>query len=519
MAEEAPRAAKIARVVLVVFGMLYAGWAAPFILRSAAQTESGRHYCLFDDAMVSLRYAWNFAHGDGLVWNPGERVEGITSFLFTLIMSLGALFFDKSGAALFVQLLGVLLVLGVAFFAQKLGRALDMTAELSLIPFAAVLAYYPLSYWSLMGVETGLLALLSAAALFVAMRLGSDPGGSKLLGVLLGSMFATRPDAAVPAIVILCFRAVWILRKNRSFSALRPWFSELAIFAGIALALTLFRLAYYGALVPNTYELKMGNWPLSSRIRNGWRFVVPFLDTSRYVLGLSLAAVVLRPDGRRLLLLCFGGSVVACQIWVGGDAWRYWRMLVPGAVALLVLVADCAGSLIRSVRRRESRALVLGTSLLFSAAALGSADRPFWDELRMEIPAYMVSFNQSAVEAGIELSRIADPEASVAVAAAGTVPYYSGLRGVDVLGKSDRTIARLRGLGVDDGSTITPGHNKLDLHYSIEKLRPDAIYDAVAWSRHDPKSNLFEFVQKHYVSKGSFWLRRDSRFVHWDRIR
>ena len=81
-----------------------------------------------------------------------------------------------------------------------------------------------------------------------------------------------------------------------------------------------------------------------------------------------------------------------------------------------------------------------------------------------------------SVAAKVELPSSASVTAQPA---AGTVPYYSGLRGVDVLGKSDRTIARLRGLGVDDGSTITPGHNKLDLHYSIEKLRPDAIYDAV----------------------------------------
>ena len=34
--------------------------------------------------MISLRYAQNLAAGDGLVWNPGDRVEGITNFLWTL---------------------------------------------------------------------------------------------------------------------------------------------------------------------------------------------------------------------------------------------------------------------------------------------------------------------------------------------------------------------------------------------------------------------------------------------------
>ena len=29
-----------------------------------------------DDAFISFRYAANWAAGHGLVWNPGERVEG-----------------------------------------------------------------------------------------------------------------------------------------------------------------------------------------------------------------------------------------------------------------------------------------------------------------------------------------------------------------------------------------------------------------------------------------------------------
>src|SRR6185369_11241243 len=114
-------------VLLVVVVAAYAAWAACFIARSAVDTSNGRAFCLFDDAMVSLRYAWNLAHGDGLVWNPGERVEGTTSFLFTVTMAVGALFLGKSAAALFVQLTGVALVLGVALMTRQLGRALDMT--------------------------------------------------------------------------------------------------------------------------------------------------------------------------------------------------------------------------------------------------------------------------------------------------------------------------------------------------------------------------------------------------------
>ena len=37
-----------------------------------------------DDALISLRYARNLLGGHGLVWNPGEYVEGYSNFLHLL---------------------------------------------------------------------------------------------------------------------------------------------------------------------------------------------------------------------------------------------------------------------------------------------------------------------------------------------------------------------------------------------------------------------------------------------------
>jgi hypothetical protein len=66
-----------------------------------------------------------------------------------------------------------------------------------------------------------------------------------------------------------------------------------------------------------------------------------------------------------------------------------------------------------------------------------------------------------------------------------------------------------------DGERVTPGHGKFDLRYSIEQLRPDAIYDVASWGRHQG-NDVFEFIERNYVAGGTFWLRRDSPYVHWD---
>src|SRR3954453_11205359 len=42
---------------------------------------------LIDDAYITYRYAYNLAAGHGLVFNPGERVEGSTSLLWPLVLA------------------------------------------------------------------------------------------------------------------------------------------------------------------------------------------------------------------------------------------------------------------------------------------------------------------------------------------------------------------------------------------------------------------------------------------------
>ena len=43
--------------------------------------------CTQDDAFISFRYAENLANGQGLVFNPGERVEGYSNPLWTVLFA------------------------------------------------------------------------------------------------------------------------------------------------------------------------------------------------------------------------------------------------------------------------------------------------------------------------------------------------------------------------------------------------------------------------------------------------
>ena len=76
--------------LFILLSALFAIWALAFIYHSSyAAIDDRRYFNLFDDAMISMRYAWNFSYGRGLVWNAGDtnRVEGYTNLLMTLMMS------------------------------------------------------------------------------------------------------------------------------------------------------------------------------------------------------------------------------------------------------------------------------------------------------------------------------------------------------------------------------------------------------------------------------------------------
>ncbi|HET9915037.1 MAG TPA: hypothetical protein VFQ13_24315, partial [Anaerolineales bacterium] len=91
---------------LLLFGYIYYGF--QFIQKSAIDVEGQRYYILFDDAMISMRYAYNLAHGLGLVWNAGEYVEGFTNPLWVGYMALFHLFpIPASQISFYIQLSGL----------------------------------------------------------------------------------------------------------------------------------------------------------------------------------------------------------------------------------------------------------------------------------------------------------------------------------------------------------------------------------------------------------------------------
>ena len=93
------------------------GLALACVLAGFAGFAIGALDCLnftVDDSFISLRFAENWANGSGLVFNPGERVEGYSNFLWTLVLGVLAKAGIQQQAGPFALLIATKL-LGCAF--------------------------------------------------------------------------------------------------------------------------------------------------------------------------------------------------------------------------------------------------------------------------------------------------------------------------------------------------------------------------------------------------------------------
>lgn len=329
----------------IITSIAFIIWAIVFIYQSSFITINGqRYFSLFDDAMISMRYAWNFSHGHGLVFNPGEYVEGYTNFLMVLVMSLFTGLFNERLAVLAMQILGIFTVLGIGFttlaIAQKSLNEKTFT-YLSLPIFLLVLFYYPLDYWALMGMETGLLTLLLLLSYLFMLYYNQSRQRRHLAasGMLLGLAGITRPDIVVLVLPLALY--LLLIEKKNGFPKV---FSSLLLFGGLCaaapLANLLFRLVYYGQVFPNTYYLKLTGLALGLRLKKGFDFSLTYVFETLPLWLLAFSSLIFNFRKERLLFFSTGAILLAYQIWTGGDAWYYWRFMTPAMPLLIILAVE-----------------------------------------------------------------------------------------------------------------------------------------------------------------------------------
>lgn len=536
---------KLEKAILAVISIGFIVWSATFIYRSSFIAIDGkRYFCLFDDAMISMRYAWNFSHGLGLVWNYGEHIQGYTNLLMTLLMSFATLVFDKSTAALFIQILGVGFMLAIAYVSMKIANYIfsnqnhQRQALVRVLSIFCALSYYPLVYWSLMGMETGLLTLLLLLGILFAFDYTRSKNPIRLLltSGCLGLAYLTRNDSIIFAILIWAY-ITWEISTSEPNTNRKDFtllLTAISLYFLFVIGQLIFQYLYYGEILPNTYTLKLSGMPLYARIRDGVGFVTPFLIVTAFILVLSSVDLIFDFRKRKLLLLSIIYSAIGYQVYVGGDPWCYWRIMSPSmplAAILFICTIDAIVDAISSTRAFSVYFLrnpifpskyiteVLVTSL--TLIGLLSANVSFLRQISFLIKPLYAEANQSNVNIAIVLDHLTTSDATVGVYSAGSIPYFTDRRAIDFLGKSDTYIAHLppdvSGKVGWSGMRSVPGHNKYDLNYSIKILEPTYV-QGFQWGAQD----LSEWGETRYVKVEyngiSLFLLKNSPSVFWSKI-
>ncbi|HEX3279593.1 MAG TPA: hypothetical protein VHR36_00055 [Pyrinomonadaceae bacterium] len=435
-----------------------------------------------DDALISLRYSQRLLAGQGLTWNPGERVEGYSNLLWVLgCAALGLTGMDLITAARVLGFAGITAAIGAVAYAhrpQSFKTVLPILLVLLFLPLAA-----PIAVWAIGGMEQPLVAGLLAWAIVLWYRAletksnvqgptsnvrtgASESSRLWLAGFLLALLCVTRLDGALFTMVAV---AVLLILGKANRMAWRQAVTLAALPVLFTLLQIAFRRAYYGEWVPNTALVKFT--PSLKHALDGWTYIRAGAFPLLPLIAVAGAAVVISfvkkfKRAQMFLLTAMLVAWTAYIITIGGDIFPAWRHFVP-LIVTLVLMAAIGADWIASHARRvhlyvSSAVLIVLLSIFIVLQARDSENRRAISE-RWEWDGRSV---------GMLLKQaFGKHDALMAIDPAGCLPYWSELRSVDMLGLNDYYLPRHPPPGVGQGAI---GHELGDGQYVLNR-QPDLV--------------------------------------------
>jgi arabinofuranosyltransferase len=452
-----------------------------------------------DDAYISFRYAQNLVNGHGLVFNPGERVEGYTNFLWTVVVALFLwLGLDPSAVAIG---LGVLFSLGTLWLAFRFARVASLSNPV--IPIVATFGLAldgSFALWAVSGMESSMFTFLILAALtcYVWEWRKRKPG--LLSGALLALAAMTRPEGVLVLGVVVVHQALARLITDRQLLSegdVVRW----GAFAILYLPYFLWRYYYYGFLLPNTFYVKVTVQDSTAQQQRGLQHLATFAGLHQgWIMGPLLLVAVLK---RRFAFWCTALLSVLLVylgyiVYVGGD-WSVGRFFVPTLPFVYILlatgIAEAYETLAEWLRRlTSSRGAMLSLRCAVMICLLAGAAILFWSSsLRGEHDLYVSGFqaakaSQARVAMGQWLRDHVPGDTFIAVDAAGQIPYYADLQTLDMFGVNDVHTGHLEVETMGEG---VPGHEKFDFDYIMWR-GPDLIVATAAFLE---GSDLYERLE------------------------
>jgi len=464
-----------------------------------------------DDAYISFRYAQNAIRGNGLMFNPGERVEGFTNFLWTAAM------IPLEGAGVDVgrasMILGALIGLGLLWLVMRFAKQVDAPEGVGLLAALWLAADGSFVLWSVSGLETVLFAFFVFAGAFLYVREQDDsqfatlaphahlpwravPGSAGVRnsqfpysGIFFALAGMTRPEGVMIFAITVAHQAAWrMLAEKRLFTS-RDILRGVA-FTALFVPYWLGRWWYYKSFLPNSFHAKVSTSGPAAQITRGWNHLNQFVNVHLGWL-ITLPTVLALASSFRLQVsrithhaphftprlfwtTYFAALIIpyaAYIIYVGGD-WSVGRFFVPFLAPFYLLfstgIVDVWKTLVDkwlNLGITAKRYAGLAVSMLITGAILVASS--WMGEYGIFISGFDAGNATLARETmGKWLKQNVPHETLIAVDAAGQVPYFSELPAIDMFGINDLHIGRMQVATLGEG---TPGHEKMDVVYVITR--------------------------------------------------
>lgn len=404
-----------------------------------------------DDAYVSFVYARNLWEGNGLTFNPGERVEGYSNFLWVILCTLAG----KEHIPFFAQFMGFSFWLADILLVYLLAKKMKLEVW-ALAPALLTALDLRCAIWSVEGLETSfyLFGILLTFFLY-------DCRGTKSLWFVPALATAmTRPEGA-SVFGAVAFHRFYSLVKQKERPK-RGDFIALCSFIVFFLIYNLWRLTYFrSGILPNTYYARGGTGNiLLGVLYLAYQLWCGFGPLALVLVFMALAGIKVREKGNACektapaFWLLIGTAVV---IFTGGDWMPNARFLVP----LLPFVYIYCAYFARSKRKMGMALFCLLLVTNITSATIYEVRDSFWKRWARN----QASFYMPVAE---WLKTHTAQGKKVVLSDVGYITYYSRIRAIDTLGLTNKHLARIKG-----GSAWAT-----DLNY-IFAQRPDFIISMV----------------------------------------
>ncbi len=464
-------------------------------------------YPLFDDGMITLEYAKDFArHGTLTVGGDSQWTAGFTSWAWLLILSvLSFIPVSEFHLPLLVPFLNTgILVLSLWLF-SRLSTALS-GKPVGWAYWALVLTTPSILYWTLRGMEVPLsmLTVSLIANSVVAISRNEKPGKADLFTFLSISLMVPFIRPELSAVVLVC--ALYLLLQKRNLASI----SAVVLLGTGFLIYMILNKAAFNQYFTNSYFLKIvGVSELNKLMRGIWSIQIQLIHNSLYIVlffaiimimakksnnNISSLVVTLKQRIPNLskslqllsdffkaspyaILILIVITITLSWIWVGGDSWEELPLLNRFIVVCVPIFCISAEKILSSSNqqiRTTAIAIAIGFIFLNTVYSIKTIGLGSFNDKKFSYIGYRLG--EMFVDRAVTMHYWY-----------GQPSYYASInqgRSIDGLGKIDPVVSRSHPM-----LSFKPGHDRWNHEHSIGGLKPDIITNLPCPAPHDLKFN------------------------------